>query len=210
MKLEMLDKKMRIFEESLEQYVLPGLHIIVRLDGRSFTRLTTELLSLNKPFDERFRDAMIATVIHLMNCGFKIVYGYTQSDEISLLFDRNENGFGRKTRKLISILSGEASAKFSQSIGAIGVFDSRIVPLPDAGVVVDYFRWRAEDANRNSLNAWCYWALRKNGATGNEATRSLEQKSISEKNELLFKNGINYNTTATCLHGKNVESDSGI
>lgn len=193
MKFEMLDKKMRAFELNMDQSILPELYMIARLDGRGFTRLTKELLTLERPFDERFKDSMIETVKHLMNCGFKVSYGYTESDEISLLFDMNENGFGRKTRKLVSILAGEASATFTQTMGAIGVFDCRIIPLPNEGLVVDYFRWRAEDANRNALNAWCYWKLREKGFSVAEATSSLEGKSIGEKNELLFQFGINYN-----------------
>jgi tRNA(His) 5'-end guanylyltransferase len=193
MKFEMLDRKMRVFEETLDQSILPELYIVARLDGRGFTKLTKESLSLNRPFDERFRDAMVQTVTHLMNCGFKVVYAYTQSDEISVLLDKDENGFGRKTRKLLSVLAGEASAKFTEAMGAIGVFDCRIIPLPNEDLIVDYFRWRAEDANRNALSAWCYWTLRKEGADVAEATQRLNGKSAAEKNELLFENGINYN-----------------
>lgn len=193
MKFEMLEKRMRSFEENLDQFVLPELYIVARLDGRGFTKLTKESLPLNRPFDEQFRDAMIDTVSHIMDCGFKIVYGYTQSDEISVLFAKDENAFARKTRKLLSILAGEASATFTQCIGTIGVFDCRIIPLPTKDLVVDYFRWRSEDANRNALNAWCYWTLRKNGSTVAEATRYLEGKSVGDKNQLLFENGINYN-----------------
>ena len=58
-----------------------------------------------------------------MDCGFRIAYGYTQSDEISLLFHSTEDAFGRKTRKLNSILAGEASAKFSLLLGDMACFD---------------------------------------------------------------------------------------
>lgn len=189
----MLDKRMRAFEENLDQFVLPDVYIVARLDGRCFTRLTKEVLTLEKPFDETFRDVMIETVSHLMNCGFKVIYGYCQSDEISLLFDKHEIGFARKTRKLLSILSGEASAMFTSRMGVLAVFDCRIIPLPSVDLVVDYFRWRSEDASRNALSAWCYWTLRKNGATVDVATRQLQGKSVAEKNQLLFENGINYN-----------------
>ena len=59
-------------------------------------------------------------------------------------------------------------------------------------IVIDYFLWRQEDAHRNSLNAWCYWTLRKQGFTKRQATQELEGKSIAYKNELLFSYGINY------------------
>jgi tRNA(His) guanylyltransferase len=193
MKFDMLDKKMRLFETNMDQKVLPELYVIARMDGRGFTRLTKESLKLDRPFDQRFRDVMVETVKHLMDCGFKISYGFTESDEISLLFDKDEDSFGRKSRKLVSILAGEASARFTQEMGSIGVFDCRIIPLPNEDLVVDYFRWRAEDASRNALNAWCYWTLRDKGFSATDAAKQLEGKSVGEKNELLFRAGINYN-----------------
>ena len=85
MKFDDLDQKMRLFEELNDQYVLPHIYIVTRLDGRSFTRLTKEVHQFEAPYDIKFRDYMIETVKHLMNCGFRMIYGYTQSDEISLL-----------------------------------------------------------------------------------------------------------------------------
>lgn len=145
------------------------------------------------PFDETFRDYMVATTSHLMNCGFRVVYGYTQSDEISLLFHQEEASFSRKLRKYDSILAGEASAKFALLLGTVASFDCRIVQLPYMGLVVDYFRWRSEDAFRNALNAHCYWLLRRQGANAQEATSRLEHLSVADKNELLFQQGINFN-----------------
>src|SRR5437763_1668176 len=130
MKFDELDAKMRVFETAHDHCVLPGIHIVARLDGRNFTRLTKEVHEFESPLDERFRDYMLATTEHLMTCGFNIIYGYTESDEISLLFHPAEDSFGRKERKLNSILAGEASARFSILLGAIACFDCRISQLP--------------------------------------------------------------------------------
>ena len=112
--------------------------MVARLDGRSFTHLTKEVHQFEAPFDARFRDLMIKTAEHLMSgCGFNMVYGYTESDEISLLFGLEEISFGRKLRKLISILAGEGSAKFSLLLGALASFDCRISQLPSVELVVD-------------------------------------------------------------------------
>src|ERR1700687_3966974 len=194
MKFDELDAKMRVFETAHDLCVLPGLYMVARLDGRSFTRLTKEVHPFEAPFDARFRDLMVDTAEHLMSgCGLNVGYGYTESDEISLLFGLEENSFGRKLRKLISILAGEASAKFSLSLGAMACFDCRISQLPSVELVVDYFRWRNEDAHRNALNAHCYWLLRKQGKDVGEATGTLNGMSVANKNELLFRNGINFN-----------------
>ena len=187
-----LDKKMRIYEQSVDQVIIPEMFLAARLDGRGFTRLTKEICKFEAPFDVRFKNMMVHTAQVLMDCGFRVLYAYTESDEISLLFAPEENTFGRKIRKYNSTLAGEASAAFSLELGIRATFDCRMIPLPTVERVQDYFRWRQEDAHRNSLNSHCYWLLRKEGKTVREATAALEGKSVSYKNELLFSRGINY------------------
>ncbi len=192
MNFDELDKKMRIYEQSIDQCILPDMYLVARLDGRSFSRLTKEICNFEAPFDVRFRDMMVNTVKQLMDCGFRVVYGFTESDEISLLFHREEATFGRKVRKFNSILAGQASAAFSLQLGQVIAMDCRLVPLPNIEKVKDYFLWRQEDAHRNALNAHCYWMLRKEGLGAQEATAQLDGKSIAYKNELLFSRGINF------------------
>ena len=194
MKFDDLDKKMRVFETAHDLCVLPEVYMVARIDGRSFTRLTKVEHEFERPFDVRFRDMMVGTVRHLMeNTGIAFSYGYTESDELSLLFERDSQAFGRKLRKLHSVLAGEASACFSLQLGAHAAFDCRISQLPTASLVRDYFRWRHEDAHRNALSAHCYWMLRSQGKSARAATAEIEGKSVSQKNELLFSNGINFN-----------------
>lgn len=178
MKFAELDTRMRAFEGA-GNTVLPLTEFLVaRLDGRGFTRLTKESLSLEKPFDARFHAAMSQTLAHLFGCGFTEHFGYSQSDEISLLFAPDGVPFERKTRKILSILAGEASAQFSLSLGVRGAFDCRLSLLPAPDSVRDYFVWRQLDAARNALSAHftrissttagrCgFWASRAAKATG--------------------------------------------
>jgi tRNA(His) 5'-end guanylyltransferase len=167
--------------------------MVARLDGRGFTRLTKEVHRFEAPFDERMRDLMVGATQHLMQCGFRMIYGYTQSDEISLLFHPDEDSFQRKLRKYNSILAGEASAEFSLLLGSRAAFDCRLSQLPALERVIDYFRWRSEDAHRNALNSHCYWLLRKQGKSVRAATSFLEGRSVADKNELLFQHGVNFN-----------------
>ncbi|UOD32404.1 guanylyltransferase [Massilia violaceinigra] len=192
MKFDELDAIMRAHETATDRCVEPGVYMVARIDGRSFTRLTKEKVSFEAPFDVRFRDLMADTTRHLMNCGFKVVYAYTESDEISLLFDPDIAVYGRKLRKYTSILAGEASAKFSLMLGELAAFDCRICELPDPKTVVDYFRWRNEDAHRNGLNAHCYWMLRKEGVAGGAAAAQIEGRSIEDKMALLASRGIDF------------------
>lgn len=206
MNFDDLDAKMRVFETAHDHCVMPGINIVVRLDGRSFTKLTKVTLPaktgyLKVPFDDRFHRAMVSTVEHLMaGTGLRVVYGFTESDEISLLLHRDCELFGRKDRKLNSVLAGEASAFLTLTLGVHAVFDSRICQLPTEQLVVDYFRWRQEDAGRNALSAHCFYALTCrqgdhdlpifSAEQAHEATKGL---SASTKQEILFERGINFN-----------------
>ena len=212
MRFDDFDKMMRSYEVIMDQRVPDGCFLVARLDGRGFTRLTKEVHSdLERPFDVRFRDAMVETARHLMSCGFEVVYAYTESDEISLLFAYGTSTYDRKVRKFNSILAGEASAAFSHTFGDIGVFDCRLVPLPDLDAVRDYFRWRQEESHRNSLNAYVYWTMRDCGMSAREANRTLLNISNERKKEILSEAGIDYGATpawqrwGTGLYAEKVE-----
>ena len=192
-----LEARMRPYETALDTPVPPGFAIVARLDGRSFTRLTRELCQFEVPFDPRFRDLMDVACRRLMDCGFNVRLAYSESDEISLLFDPAEGCFGRKPRKWISVLAGEASAAFSLALGQTASFDARLSVLPGREQVIDYFRWRMADAARCCLNGQAYWLLRREGLTARAASERLLGLGRADKHELLLQAGINFDALPT-------------
>jgi tRNA(His) 5'-end guanylyltransferase len=169
--------------------VPPGVWTVIRVDGRSFSRLTEKRFT--KPFDPLFADHMVATAQALLNeLGGR--YAYTESDEISILLDPQADQFGRGVEKLVSVSAGIASAAFSLAAGIAGHFDSRIWIGTTVGDVVDYFSWRQADATRCALNGWCYWTLRHNGKSQRAATAAMHGAKTSDKNELLYSYGVNF------------------
>jgi tRNA(His) guanylyltransferase len=190
MKFDDLDHHMRRYETARDAQVPEDAFIVARMDGRGFTRLTKEVLRFEAPYDERFRDAIVATARHLMDCGFRALHAYCQSDEISLLLHPEDRTFQRKERKLLSVLAGEASAAITHALSHPACMDARLCPLPDAARVADYFRWRMEDARRNCLNSHAYWLLRRLGQDATTATAQLSGLSVEEKTALLAEHGI--------------------
>lgn len=170
--------------------VLEGMYIVVRVDGRSFSRLTER--TCEKPFDPKFHHCMTETAKALLT-SLQGTYAYTESDEISVLLPRDADLFDREVEKLVSIAAGAASAHMSLAMGEPVEFDARLWVGARRADVVDYFRWRQADATRCALNGHCYWTLRKEGKSVAEATRALVGMSVSKKNELLFERGINFN-----------------
>lgn len=184
---------MRRFEAADDAAAMPGVYLVLRADGRNFTKLTRSEHTFEAPFDERVRDGMIAATRRLFECGLRSVFGYTESDELSVLLHREDASFDRKLRKLNSIVAGEVSATFSLTLGLRAAFDCRVIPLPSARDVIDYFRWRMADATRNALSGWAYWTLRGQGLSASAATSRLAGLDTAAKNELLFQRGINFN-----------------
>lgn len=162
--------------------VSAGVFVVVRLDGRGFTGLMRARHEFDRPFDVRVRDIMIATADHLMNCGVEVAYGYTQSDEISLLL---RPGVVSSPCRLLARLAGEASAKFTLLLGALASFDARVSELPDSERVVDYFRWRQADAGRHALAEHCLWTLRQRGVGAAEAASRVQAAGPAEQRALL-------------------------
>lgn len=75
------------------------------------------------------------------------------------------------------------------------VFDSRVMVLPNADEVVNYFIWRQMDATRNSISM---------AAQANFPHKQLEGKNTGEMQEMLFQEkGINWNDYSTgCKRGR--------
>jgi tRNA(His) 5'-end guanylyltransferase len=194
MRFDELSRRMRAFETVGDSALLPAVYVVARLDGRSFTRLTKQTLDFERPFDIRFRDAMLAAAEHVMMCGFNVAYAYTQSDELSVLLHLSEDAFGRNVRKYTSILAGEMSGALSLQLGALAAFDCRLAQLPSHELVVDYFRWRQGDAQRNALDAHCYWRLRADGLAAHDASTRLRGLAVAAKHDLLHERGTNFNT----------------
>ena len=184
------ESRMRRLECFHDLRMLPGTWPVIRVDGKGFSKFTQD--RYEKPFDERLSTVMAQTAEALL-VQLGGIYAYTESDEISVLLPRDWDLYDRVVEKAVSISAGIASAAFTFAGGEIAIFDSRIWLGASFDVVVDYFRWRQSDAARCSLNGWCYWTLRKQGQSVEEATRRLSKRTISEKNELLFAHGINFN-----------------
>ncbi|WP_221623120.1 tRNA(His) guanylyltransferase Thg1 family protein [Micromonospora globispora] len=174
--------------------VLPGAWTVIRVDGRGFSRLTEQ--RFDKPFDARFCDLMVVTAQALLTeLGGR--YAYTESDEISVLLDPASDLFGRGVEKLVSISAGVASAAFTHAATEPAHFDARLWVGVGVEDVADYFSWRQSDATRSALNGWCYWTLRKDGQSPRQANRTLDGAGTSDKNELLYRHGINFNDLPT-------------
>jgi len=170
--------------------------IIARLDGKAFHTYTQ---GMKRPFDEDFRSIMEYTAYRCCKLVEGCRFGYTQSDEISLLLvdyatHDTEAWFDYRLSKMISVLSSICTGAFIQASllkmpevflnKGPAAFDCRVFSLPREEVL-DYFLDRQRDSERNAINS-----LAQSHFSHNE----LQGKNCSEMQDMLMlQKGVNYN-----------------
>lgn len=167
-----------------------GSRIVLRIDGRKFSRLSNSL-KLEKPYDISFVKAMAAACLEFSR-EFSPSFVYTFSDEINVLLA--EVPFSGRIEKLNSVFPSFISSSFSKKINSdVNIkpvsFDSRVIPLSEDGVV-NYFKSRQDEAWSNCLNGYAYWTLRKK-YDKKETVEILNKKKSSKLHDLIFDSGIN-------------------
>lgn len=170
---------------------MPGLPIMIRLDGKAFHTFTK---GLTRPFDVRLTNLMIDTTKFLAEKSNSVV-SYTQSDEISLcLYTQDHNTqlfFDGRTQKLCSVLASMASAFFNAKLqGAIpekkdsmAFFDARVWNVPTLMEASNVFLWRELDATKNAISM---------AAQHHFSHKALQGKHSEEMKQMLMEKGINF------------------
>jgi tRNA(His) guanylyltransferase len=165
--------------------------IILRVDGRAFHHLS-RALGLQKPFDERFHEAMCSVGVALLrDSGLNPVFAYTFSDEISLYFEHLP--FNGRVEKIDSVGASFAASALTIELGCAApvAFDARVIPLAGPQLVVEYLVSRQQEAWRNHMNAYCQHTLMKEGMTARQAAAALKGVEAPAMHEMMHARGIN-------------------
>jgi tRNA(His) 5'-end guanylyltransferase len=183
--------------ENRTRYYLPRrTYTIIRVDGRAFH---THLRKAERPFDINVMALMDRVGIALCEEAQGCSFGYTQSDECSLLltdFERPETEawFDGNLQKICSISASIASTAFNRgfddhewNFGRNAVFDCRVFVIPDPVEVENYFIGRQRDAERNSILmlAQHYYS-----------PKQMHGKDCGELQDMIHAKGDNWNNYA--------------
>lgn len=192
MSTDALGDRQKEYERRYESTAMNYVPLLARIDGRAFHSFTK---GLNRPYDENLSKLMVETTKFLVDEMVANI-GYTQSDEISLIWFQktyqSQFPFGGRIQKLSSVLASLASAFFNKLLPSflpakseqVPVFDARVWQVPSLDEAVNYFLWRERDAIRNSILM----------ATSSVYSHlEMQNKNTSELQEMLFQKGINYN-----------------
>ena len=225
-KNDSLGDRMKGYENISRTYLTRRVPVIIRLDGKAFHTFTR---GLEKPFDFTLMKVMQLTMQYLCANIQGCVFGYTQSDEITLVLTdyatiNTDAWFGYNVQKMASVSASMATMEFNRLFRK--EFEDAVLgwnpDRKDLALLKDRLAKLQEKQFTACFDARCFsvpvdevcncliW--RQQDATRNSieavgqanfSHKQLMGKSCNEIQDMLFKEkGINWNDLTTyCKRG---------
>ncbi len=163
MQKKSLGDRMKGYENVPRNYLMTRVPVIIRLDGKAFHTYTRHF---TRPFSDELHILRKATLEYLVNNIQGCVFGYSQSDEISLFLKdwqtfNTDAWFDNNIQKMVSVSASMCTGRWNlkrfqmwdkdrEVMPVMAEFDSRVWNIPKEEVV-NYFIWRQQDWERNSV-----------------------------------------------------------
>lgn len=207
------DRMKANYENRAKTYLTRRTPVIIRLDGKAFHTFTR---GFRRPYDEVFHAAMNETTKYLCENIQGCKFGYTQSDEITLLLTdydtlTTDAWFGYSVQKLCSVSASMATLEFNRQLRHHimvltkndGINEDRkedldyAVALGRALTAGALFDSRCFNIPKEEVTNCFIW--RQQDATRNAVqmlgqchfpSNDLDGKNQSEVREMLARNGI--------------------
>lgn len=225
-KNDSLGDRMKGYENISRAYLTRRVPVIIRLDGKAFHTFTR---GLDKPFDKSLMKIMQLTMHYLCSNIQGCVFGYTQSDEITLVLTdyatiKTDAWFGYNVQKMASVSASMATMEFNRLFRKefedmvlewtpdrkdLTTFENRLAILKDKQFKA-CFDARCFSIPVDEVCNCLIW--RQQDATRNSieavgqanfSHKQLMGKSCNEIQDMLFKEkGVNWNDFPTdCRRG---------
>lgn len=194
-KNDSLGERMKRYEwPTTQRRAFKGQPLVVRIDGSKFHTWTK---GLQRPYDERLSSVMRQVTEDLVE-RFQPLVGYTQSDEITLVWytqphETAEYPFDGRFQKLESLTAAFASVRFNTHVRdkipekahLEAMFDSRAFVVPTIKEAYHAILWRQQDATKNAISmaAHTYFS--------HKSLQGLHGAQMQER--LWAEKGINFN-----------------
>jgi tRNA(His) guanylyltransferase len=206
-----LQHRQLAYENSYRQNIISRIPVIIKIDGRSFTRVTH---NTSKPFCQRTMALLNHTMVALAKQIDGVIFGYQYSDKIILVL-RNDRSpdetpwFGNCTQKMSTSAASMATYEFMTQMwgmdnppdldGAI-TFSAHAFGVPSIKEVINYLLYRqfrciqsaVDEAVRSVL--WSRY--------GSETHSILEDKDINDRKQILDEAGFEFDSLPSAFrHG---------
>ena len=198
-----LKQRMIAYEGSTSQRIISRIPIIIKIDGRSFSRATQ---NIQKPFCLKTMAMFNGTMLSLVKQIDGAVFGYQYSDKIILALrnDRSEDEdpwFGNDIQDICSSSASMATYEFMNQLwetdqppeleGSIA-FKVKVFGMPNITEVINYIMYRQFCCMQYAIDETIYSLIGHSAA--------LDGVSIEERKKILDDAGISLDDFPASFH----------
>lgn len=198
-----LQQRMISYEESSSIKIIGRIPIVIKIDGRSFTRATK---NIHKPFCKSTMAILNGTMLSLVKQIDGAIFGYQYSDKIIIVL-RNDRGedetpwFGNEIQTISSVAASMATYEFMNKLWEIDnppniegniTFKSKVFGMPNISEVINYIVYLQYCCMQYSINETVFTVLGRNldGIGIDERRKILDDAGISfDKFPISFRHG---------------------
>ncbi len=188
-----LKDRIEAYQASADYKLLPKVPLIMSVNGRGFSRLTS---LLDKPYCPKFAECIISTLIRLCTEVEGVLFGYQYNDEI-VLVARNDQSpetlpwYDNCLQKICSVTASLASIHFNRCANAVDLnltgeplFISQVFPVPNIMEATNALIYKQQHNFHTSIQFACFYELLKK-YDKNTIKEMLIGLSIDERLDLL-------------------------
>lgn len=158
-----LGSRQKDYEKAYDYQLIKRLPIVIRIDGRSFSRVCRKV---KKPYEPFLLEVMADTMFYVATEIDGAVFAYQQSDEITIVVknDQSSNSepwYANRIQKIASVSASLATLEFNRAINKFkdkldltgdAMFDARVFAVPTVNEAVNNLIWRQQDCIRNAVS----------------------------------------------------------
>jgi tRNA(His) 5'-end guanylyltransferase len=205
-----LQQRMIAYEDSYSSKIINRIPIIIKIDGRSFTRVTK---NVQKPFCEKTMAILNGTMLALVKQIDGAMFGYQYSDKIFIVLrndrkDDEDPWFGNQIQEMCSSAASIATGKFINQIQEIDqppkfegdiTFKTNVFGISNITEVINYLIYKQYCCMQYSINEVVYSIIGKNNQ------EMLNGTDIEDRKKIIDNAGISLdNFPMSFLHGSSV------
>lgn len=193
----------QVYEAAYDNIIINRLPIVIKLDGRSFSKLSE---NLQKPFDHNLTAIFNDTMLSLAKQIDGVIFGYQYSDKIIFILKNDKTKdtdpwCGNKIQALASLSASIATYEFMVHLwemdpilnlnGPIS-FKSKVWAIPDNNEIINQLILRQYACVQHAVNESVHSVLKtKYGA---ETNQLLEGKTLEQRKQILSESGISFDS----------------
>jgi tRNA(His) 5'-end guanylyltransferase len=198
-----LKDRVSIYENAAKHKLLPKLPVIISVNGRSFSKVTS---LLEKPFSSDLAQCMYSTLAKLVQEIDGCIFGYSFNDEIVLIL-RNDQSlettpwFDNDVQKITSAVSSIATHHFNNiatandlNLMSDPLFVANVFAVPNITEAINVMIYKQQKAMQEAIQQACFYEL-LNVNNKEDIKEMLLGTSYDDKvNILLEQFNIDYNS----------------